>query len=167
MDKVKHILNKKNINVIDVSNIFVEPSITRLLDNIKNKLDVVLFVQKNQINKKYIEQHNLDCDVILYYTDIWISYKNELHDDRFEMMINKLIDKTKSFECVLCHTNENSMITCTECNASICVGCLMDPKNNIIHKKNININTNKKEINIQRNCPICKQKSISYSLVDT
>jgi len=169
MENIVKIVNElspnNKINVIDISKTFNFNTYTKYTENILNKLNVMLFVKKTNANQFVFDLQNVSSTNLLYFTDTWISFSDNIDPTTLKILINRLIFESKDLKCNICFETcfdiDKNLTSCHFCGNSICNKCLfkMAKINNTCVEK---INENK--FHIIDICPICKQKGFNYTI---
>ena len=124
-DKIKIIINNvdQSIKIINISKTFTIHTAERYLDNIKDKNNVILFIEKNKSNK-FIFDTFKSADALIYYKDEYIHFSHDVDDESIKSSIEGMINGGNCI-CSSCDNEINVGITCENCVTSFCSDCIL------------------------------------------
>ena len=141
---IKDIIKRVNskLKIMDISTTFVGDNINKYINSIKTNHNIVLYAEKCNENKEYIELFNPTSEVMLFYLDKYIHIPKDVSETNVIYVIKRLLDETENFECCICYQDANKMLPCSSCGISYCHKCILTMKTDI--------------------CAICKNRGLEY-----
>lgn len=130
MESIKEYLKKKGYNLIDVtSSLYDVKTKTKYLNLIKEKRKTIVYIRRNEKNKKLFDPRALDThhdmsNVIFYWMDKYFAIYLTGKEDKTILRAFDMFLEDDVMTCKVCLEKSQNIETCGECFYNICRTCL-------------------------------------------